>query len=747
MDIHKDDCQDALTRHFFWKGRDRLAISLMAAFPLAPAKDDPLFLPAAKIWPPVQAFLPKGVLLDEGFPKPKREFFAAGRAHAPNGAKAAAVEVGIKMGSLTRRLRVTGDRVWKGGAPSTPEPFGDMSLDWARAYGGADWPDNPLGKGRVPDAKTGVLALPNILELDATPVSPNDPYAAACFLPVGAAWPVRQRIPVTNDQEWLARGGPGLPDDFNWNWFLTAHPAQRGDGCFTSGEAFRLSGMSPEPIQGTLPAETAWCVAHRVMRNELSAVSVPLQLDTVWFFPEVGTGVLIWHGQMETADDEASDVMQLSFGFGARSAVETIPVAASAPVAPAPLAAVKALPPSAGVKPVAVIPPPAPPPPPPPLPPPPAVAPVKPNLAMKAPVEKEVIPERAENAVNAAFIPDAAGASLAGDKADIQQMLEEIRGEFANEDLSQINAVLIEKNLPPLDNAQLVEQANMLIDSLQQEIGSIYDQAAHIAAETPAEMTQADLTAKMVELGIDPKDADRLANDFFKEDDTGLDDGTTLDWLAKSMGIDRSAIPIDNKMLAPDYEPPADPEMLIKANAFAVEHFGADLETLLSLDNNIIPVPDNKESLLKIAADMGLPPEVAEELAKALPDDFGAEAEEEEKAKKQDEPFSSQVNDSVPVPRDTEPPVRSLKDVEKDIGKETKNAFTGKAGQGEMTAPKKDATLAPATQKDAARPEPGAKTEESASPARPEQPPSPQPPQPPPSAKDAVDDIFGEALQ
>lgn len=103
-----------------------------------------------------------------------------GKAHAPQGAPVQQMMVGIRIGTLTKLLSVTGDRSchWRKGRPpqvSEPLPFAEMPIRYDRAYGGRDvksdpalpffYPRNDMGKGvALKNVKESVqdLPLPNI---------------------------------------------------------------------------------------------------------------------------------------------------------------------------------------------------------------------------------------------------------------------------------------------------------------------------------------------------------------------------------------------------------------------------------------------------------------------------------------------------------------------------------------------------------------------------------------------------------
>ena len=84
---------------------------------------------------------------DPGMPKPKAEYLVSGRYHAPGGEPVGGGEVRVEFGEQRKSLLVFGDRRWEKGLPSQPQSITEMALDYSRAFGGGDYPKNPLGIG------------------------------------------------------------------------------------------------------------------------------------------------------------------------------------------------------------------------------------------------------------------------------------------------------------------------------------------------------------------------------------------------------------------------------------------------------------------------------------------------------------------------------------------------------------------------------------------------------------------------
>ena len=94
-----------------------------------------------------------------------------GHAYAPAHRPTTRCDVAIEIGSARKVITVFGDRVALGDGGSVsfsaPEPFAALPLVFERAYGGADYPRNPVGCGFVVDAMPhSPVPLPNFEDPD-----------------------------------------------------------------------------------------------------------------------------------------------------------------------------------------------------------------------------------------------------------------------------------------------------------------------------------------------------------------------------------------------------------------------------------------------------------------------------------------------------------------------------------------------------------------------------------------------------
>lgn len=229
-----------------------------------------------------------------------------GHAYAPGGHAVTDLEVGFRVGSVVKRLHVSGDRVWQGGAISAPQRFTKMPIVYERAYGGVDpqsrdtaspqWDvRNPLGTGFAL-ARTGLdgLPLPNI-EYPEQPVgSWKDRPAPAGFGPLCAHWQPRAQLAGTYDDKWQRERLPLLPDDFDDRYYQCAPADQQAPQFLKGGEPVALMNLTPAvELRFELPRvflgfETLFYTGERQSHDKA-------KLHTVIIEPDGPRVSLVWH--------------------------------------------------------------------------------------------------------------------------------------------------------------------------------------------------------------------------------------------------------------------------------------------------------------------------------------------------------------------------------------------------------------------------------------------------------------------
>ncbi|WP_437605165.1 DUF2169 domain-containing protein [Sorangium sp. So ce834] len=301
----------ALTRVVEVARRLRFHVGAMVAFPL----DAPRALvDEMTFWQAATAEL-GGIALDDGIAKARGELLVAGRCHAPEGRRVAASFVRARLGGIDKRLAVLGDRHWTGRGFTEPEPFAEMPIDWAHALGGPKDPANPYGKG-IEEVERGgqrVRPLPNVEHYGALIRSPGDRPGPACFLPMDVTFAQRRARAGTYGADYAEAWAPGLPPDVDPTFFNVAPSDQWSAEPFRGDEAFLVENMHPSRprIEGALPGLCARVLVTRRDAAGEAFLELPVRCDTVWLFPSANLGVVIFHGSMPVAEDDAAEIADL----------------------------------------------------------------------------------------------------------------------------------------------------------------------------------------------------------------------------------------------------------------------------------------------------------------------------------------------------------------------------------------------------------------------------------------------------
>ena len=332
MKIVKPLTLGILNRPYRYKGQNHFVVAALGFFKLGAATES-RFLTENLQWPKVVKALPPGRPVDEVMPKLRGEVLLAGQAHAPGGKAVCRMNVRVCVAGVDgapgvdKSLCVVGDRSWRYGllrryTVSNAQPFAAMPLVYERAFGGIGHAGNPTGCGYLHSRLPGFSApasgaMPNI-EMPCAPVkAPWKRYRPAGFGPIDMSWEPRSRKHGTFDQRWIERDAPGLAENVDWSLFNVAPEDQWMSTHFQGGECYRLEGFDPARpvIEGRLPQARARAFVLRQGKNVDTAEEVPLHMDTVWFLPEQGIGVVLYHGQTGIDDSDALDIAAVMVGY------------------------------------------------------------------------------------------------------------------------------------------------------------------------------------------------------------------------------------------------------------------------------------------------------------------------------------------------------------------------------------------------------------------------------------------------
>ncbi len=260
--------------------------------------------------------------------KPGTDVLLVGSAWAPDGRPVTGLQVSMSVADRRKTIQVVGDRVWRDGRPSNPQPFESMPLVWERAFGG--WhrrgekvlaeERNPVGCGFAGGrsaAEMEGLALPN-LEDPAAPIQQiGQVPAPACLAPTAPSWLPRRAFAGTYDEAWQRGRAPYLPDDFDPRYFQCAAPEFVFDRYLQGGEPVEVSGVSPDGplVFAVPPARVAVAVTVAGALEE-----PPANLETLSIEPDANRLCLTWRASVP-CDRKALKVEKIivSLPGGARS--------------------------------------------------------------------------------------------------------------------------------------------------------------------------------------------------------------------------------------------------------------------------------------------------------------------------------------------------------------------------------------------------------------------------------------------
>lgn len=253
--------------------------------------------------------------------KPATDIVMMGAACAPEQRPVRQMDVGLQVGSLSKVVRVFGDRVWNQGQITQPEPFVTMPLVYERAFGGQDLIDdgklrdadvkNPVGCGfagkRNPQEMQG-LPLPNLENPDHLIRDYRDRPDPACFAPIAPNWQPRVGFAGTYDDIWQQTRAPYLPDDYNPRFMNVAPADLIYPGYLQGGEAVRIIGMHPD-------GELGFTLPYVNLANKVSIAgqeyAAPFVMETLLLDPNQRQLSMVWRAAM-ACDKKLPKIQQIS---------------------------------------------------------------------------------------------------------------------------------------------------------------------------------------------------------------------------------------------------------------------------------------------------------------------------------------------------------------------------------------------------------------------------------------------------
>ena len=321
MLIRKPTRQAISYRFFMHRRRPYICTCSLFFFPFDTPRD---LATEQEMWPFAAGKLGQ-VPLEESLPKGAAELLVIGDCHAPDGRPVREAEVGVRLGAVQKRLKVSGRRVWRQKwdnlyQASAPEPFEAVPLSWQSAFGGKGFAANPLGRGYVPEELSADnVALPLVEYPDQPVADPDSRPKPAAFGPIAADWPQRTARYGSYDAAYTAGGHfPGLAPDTDFKAFNRASADQWQKDWFAGDERFAILGMHParQRIDGRLPEIRARCFLDLPDgKGGIKLAEVPQNLDTIWLFPGDLRGILVYRGAKELASPMGDEIAHMLFAY------------------------------------------------------------------------------------------------------------------------------------------------------------------------------------------------------------------------------------------------------------------------------------------------------------------------------------------------------------------------------------------------------------------------------------------------
>jgi hypothetical protein len=206
------------------------------------------------------------------FVKLATDIVLVGHAVSPR-ADAQFVDVGLKVGTVQKIVRVFGDRYWvkTGGQviATKPQPFKKIPLTYERAFGGWDrshkdkakWRvelRNPVGRGYgdpLQYVDEGRIPMPNIEDPNGLIRRYGDSPPPAGFGFISPDWQPRARLAGTYDAKWDKERKPLLPKDFDRRFFNAASSGLIAPGYLRGDEEVTVvNAAAVTPLHFDLPS-------------------------------------------------------------------------------------------------------------------------------------------------------------------------------------------------------------------------------------------------------------------------------------------------------------------------------------------------------------------------------------------------------------------------------------------------------------------------------------------------------------
>lgn len=240
--------------------------------------------------------------------KTTTDILVIGHAYAPKEVPVSELDVGFRVGSVKKILKVYGDRKWGVFGLSEPKSFVKMPLVYERTFGGvdhaSDHPErdwdwrNPVGTGfAIKKSHLEGVPMPNIEYPNQLIRSWNDRPFPASFGPIASHWQPRAAFAGTYDEKWIKTRQPLLPEDFDERYFQCAPVDQQTPQFLRGGEPVVLLNLSTGgELRFLLPK--AYLGFETRFYDGSKEIHKTRRLHTVILEPDYPRVSVVWHSAL-----------------------------------------------------------------------------------------------------------------------------------------------------------------------------------------------------------------------------------------------------------------------------------------------------------------------------------------------------------------------------------------------------------------------------------------------------------------
>ncbi len=248
--------------------------------------------------------------------KPQADFAAIGTGYPPPSATEHFV-VRMQVGGFSREIGVIGKRTWQHGligeGPGKPEQVKATKLSWDNAWGGKDYPMNPLGVGREGHAMHTLVDPMHLVRSTSEVVPP------AVLAPYPKTSPHRRAKLGSYGGEYHETRWPWFAGDFDYSYYNATDPRQWIKGYLKGDEELLFRNMHPKhpEYRTRLPGLRARCFVSRTINWSVDLKpedaktefrEIPMDLDTLWADMDKEQLILVWRGRTPTCSLKLRDL-------------------------------------------------------------------------------------------------------------------------------------------------------------------------------------------------------------------------------------------------------------------------------------------------------------------------------------------------------------------------------------------------------------------------------------------------------